>query len=525
MSTKPSVCGAFGVAAAALTVVCAPAQAQVGAFENLVSPGALSKAHETSDATCNSCHASFDKAAQPRLCAECHKDVAADIASRRGFHGKAPNLAKTACKACHTEHKGAAFDIARFDDKTFDHAVTDYPLTGGHAGIACQSCHQPGKKFREAPGRCGDCHRADDPHKGSLGQECQSCHYTADWRRITFDHSKTKFPLFGKHQPVVCSACHADQKFKGVSTACIDCHRADDSHNGAFGTACETCHSAEGWTIAKFDHGGRTGFVLNGKHAAADCLSCHTKSLTDPKLDRACIACHRKDDAHKGRNGARCAGCHSENSWTKAHFDHNTQTKFPLRGAHVRVTCDGCHIEAVTKILPGRACIDCHREDDPHKGGQGELCATCHNEISWTATVRFDHDLSSFPLLGKHRNAPCDGCHLSREFSETPDDCVSCHREDDIHGGALGADCGECHNPNGWVHWAFDHNEQTDFPLDGAHEGLKCVSCHRAPAIGAVGTSSACVSCHRADDKHQGRYGRTCERCHVTETFRNIRLP
>ncbi len=512
----------FAAIGAALTLGGA-ALAQ-GAIEKLVAPGELSTAHEESDAICKSCHASFNKNAQTTLCLECHKDVGADISGKKGFHGRAPSIAGAQCKTCHSEHKGAGFKIAEFDRAGFDHGLTDYPLTGGHAKVACEDCHKGGEKFRAAPTACFACHGEDDPHKGELGRDCQSCHNVTDWKKVRFDHSKTKFPLSGVHKTTDCALCHIDQKFKGVPIDCIACHKKDDKHKGAFGTLCGDCHSAATWKTQTFNHAAQTGFALIGGHATIACAACHTKSLTEPKLSRNCFSCHRKDDTHKGLNGKDCASCHSEQSWKTVRFDHS-KTKFPLRGAHSKIACATCHIEPVTKSLPGRDCIACHRDDDPHKGSQGEACAACHNEASWTGKVKFDHDLYSFPLLGKHKTVACTECHKTREYKQTPSDCVACHQDDDAHANTLGQDCAQCHIPSDWKFWAFDHNSNTDFPLTGAHDGLKCASCHRVAAGAKVDRSSSCISCHRSEDKHRGQYGAACDRCHTTNSFRELRIP
>ena len=502
--------------------VCGSAAAQ-GAIEKLVAPGELSRAHETSDAACKSCHASFDKNAQNRMCLECHKDVATDIGTGVGFHGRDPKVKNAPCKTCHSEHHGADFDIAAFDAPSFDHKLTDYPLAGAHVKIECAACHRPDRKYREAPTNCFSCHGDDDPHRGELGQACQTCHNVAGWKDIRFDHARTKFPLLGAHKAATCGACHVNGKYKGVATDCVSCHREDDAHKGAFGAACADCHNEQSWKSQTFNHAAKTGFALLGGHASIECAACHTKSLTEPKLSRDCFSCHRKDDTHKGRNGARCADCHSESSWKSVRFDHN-KTKFPLRGAHAKVLCASCHVDPVDKAMPGRTCIDCHRKDDVHKGGQGEACATCHNESSWTGKVNFDHDLYDFPLLGKHKTVACGECHLTQEYKETPSDCAACHRDDDVHKGALGPSCANCHNPAGWPFWKFDHDMQTSFPLTGAHGGLACASCHQARADNGVDQSSSCIACHRADDKHRGQFGAACDRCHTTESFKDIKL-
>ena len=512
--------------AVALIVLAAGTAAHAqSTIEKLVSPGELSRAHQDPEINCGSCHASFKKNSQNSLCRDCHKEVSGDIEAKAGFHGKSPEVSAALCKSCHTEHEGAGFMIARFDQKTFKHELTDYPLLGAHKKAACESCHLPGKKFRAAPASCNECHAKDDAHKGTLGKDCKSCHAETSWKDVTFDHAKTRFPLFGGHREAECASCHADQKFKGVPTNCVACHKKDDVHKGSFGADCADCHSENDWKKPLFDHAGKTGFTLRGGHRAIACNACHTVSLTEPKLDRACYACHRKDDVHKGLNGRECADCHSEENWKSSFFNHDTKTKFPLRGAHKRVDCGLCHMQPVTVVLPGKACIDCHRDDDPHQGALGERCGACHNETSWTESIRFDHDLAAFPLLGAHKNAACETCHKTKDYQATPSDCVSCHAEDDVHKETLGPDCAQCHNPVGWNHWRFDHDVQTAFVLDGAHKDLRCASCHRRPAREKVKQSSDCIACHRRDDKHRGRFGTNCARCHGVDSFDRIKLP
>lgn len=513
---------AIGAALAALAAA-PPAMAQ-SVIEKLVSPGPVSSAHKEQEKTCNACHASFDKTAQPQLCLDCHEDVEKDVADKSGFHGKSPEAGAAPCKTCHSEHKGAAFKIVTFDPDGFDHKLTDYMLAGAHRDALCADCHAEDKKFRDAPHDCINCHKADEPHKGRLGEDCASCHVVKDWKTVSFDHSTTAFPLLGEHRAVKCNACHLDEVYKDLPSRCIDCHGDDDKHKGAFGADCESCHQASAWASISFDHGRKTGFSLTGKHAPLACAACHTGTLFEPKLKTDCIACHRKDDAHKGRNGPDCAECHGAASWIEANFDHDRDTKFALRGAHGRVACEACHMQAVTKALPGTACIDCHRPDDPHKGAQGEQCASCHNEVSWIKNTRFDHDLSRFPLLGKHKDAECGACHLSKVFSDAPTDCKSCHAEDDKHRGALGTDCGLCHTPAKWSFWMFNHDAQTDFSLTGKHEGLTCSACHKPGGRPASEQSGECVACHRADDKHRGQYGGDCGRCHSTTSFKGVRL-
>lgn len=501
----------------------APAYGQ-SVLEQLISPGPLSEAHIDQEPTCNVCHSSFDKDAQPALCLDCHEKVAADVDKQQGFHGKSPQAKQKPCKECHTEHEGRAFKIVQLNEKKFNHKLTDYPLLGGHKKAKCAQCHNPEKKRRDTPTLCFSCHKKDEPHKGNLGETCQDCHNVFTWSQIAFDHEVTKFPLRGKHAQTECKACHQDEIYKDLPGQCVDCHQKDDSHKGKNGTQCQDCHQPAGWDEILFDHQTRTGFALLGQHKKIDCAACHTVSLTKPKLKTSCYSCHRKDDVHKGFNGSQCQDCHNNIDWRQSKFDHGRETKFPLRGAHRQLVCADCHIKPVTVALPGMACIDCHRQDDPHEGSQGEDCASCHNEVAWNKNTQFDHDFTNFPLLAKHKQAQCDDCHKSKNFALAPTECVACHEEEDTHNRTLGTQCSLCHSPIGWDYWFFDHNKQTDFALTGAHEGLHCSACHTGPLAKQKKRVSACVTCHRADDVHHGEFGSDCARCHVPEDFKKIKI-
>ena len=211
-------------------------EADAGRLEKLLMPGEVSRAHMDLEPDCDKCHNNADKSRQRQLCLDCHKDVAADVAAKTGFHGRAALRAQ--CNACHSEHKGRKADIVGFTPEAFDHAHADFVLSGAHASTSCTSCHKAGKKFRAAPGRCVDCHRNDDVHAGKLGSDCARCHGTARFKPANFDHSKTHFPLRDAHAKVACFACHRDPSFKGAPARCVDCHASDDVHRGSRGPDC-----------------------------------------------------------------------------------------------------------------------------------------------------------------------------------------------------------------------------------------------------------------------------------------------
>jgi len=491
--------------------------------ETLLMPGKVIAAHAEYEEDCSQCHDRTDRSRQSALCLACHKDVAADATQRRGFHGRLPGIDTAQCRACHSEHLGRDADVVKLVPEQFDHAMTDFVLEGAHRSLACDSCHRPNKLFRDAPADCLSCHKKVEPHEGKLGKECATCHEAGAWRRVKFDHGKTAFPLREKHLEVPCVQCHFGNRYKDTPGQCVSCHAPDDVHQGERGQGCGECHTTAGWKTAKFDHAKKTGFALEGIHARINCQDCHRTGRFDDQLPKDCFGCHRGEDSHAGRLGDKCTSCHDNERWSPATFDHTRDTKWPLEGRHQKVDCHACHTATVATQKIATDCFGCHRASDVHAGKLGDDCGQCHTPEGWRTAVRFDHDLTDFPLVGLHVAVPCEQCHVTRAYKDVGRDCHACHAADDIHKGSLGKKCEQCHSSNGWRIWEFDHGEVTGFELSGAHSKLNCASCHKRPAD-EVKLDSSCIACHSQDDVHLGQYGRQCQRCHRTITFKGARL-
>ena len=508
--------------------------------------------------TCNGCHRKDDKHKQrygPK-CETCHdvekwKDIIFDHDrdTKYPLHGK---HATTKCDSCHTgdlyhdklqsdcischkkddKHKGTLGpDCGKchtekdWKDEKFDHDKTRFPLLGKHDDVECSGCHKS-KNFREAPRDCLSCHKKDDTHKGTFGPKCESCHNANGWKVITFDHTRdTKYPLRGKHIPVKCTACHtgSDLYHDKLKEECIACHKKDDKHKGTLGEKCESCHTEKDWkdTNSRFDHS-KTKFPLLGRHDKVKCDDCH-KSKIYNEAPKDCLSCHRKDDTHKGRYGVKCDTCHNANSWKEILFNHDRDTKYPLRGKHVSTKCDDCHTGHLYNDKLKQECLSCHRKDDKHEGQEGPKCERCHVEKDWKTIVRFDHGLTRFPLLGKHEKADCKKCHESPRFKDAKTDCVSCHLKEDVHKGRLGTLCEVCHNARNWKQWDFDHDKRTSFKLDGGHKGLDCYACHKQKVDKRATLPSSCGSCHSGDDVHEGKFGKNCDQCHITSNWKTVK--
>lgn len=588
-------CRFFVWFALATLISCGGIAVHAQGIESIMAPGKVIQGHAKIEDDCKQCHVKFDRKAQDGLCMGCHKEVGSDVRGKAGFHGR---IQDPTCRTCHTDHKGREKRVAEVDKSKFDHTKTDFLLRGKHEKVECDKCHVSGKKFREAALECVACHRKDDTHKGSLGAKCADCHSESSWKEARFDHGTTRFSLTGKHADVKCTECHKNNQYKDTPRNCLGCHRKDDDskgHKGQFGERCDSCHTTKLWKPSSFNHDADTKYALRGKHRTSACKDCHSGNLYRDKLSQECYACHKKDDKHKETLGKDCASCHTERNWKEpAKFDHGATT-FPLLGRHEKVDCKECHKSVLFKEAPkdcfgchskddkhkqnlgkdcaschterdwkntdGRFqhdrtkfslrnahalptvkcvachkdlqsfrntpldCYSCHRKDDKHEGQAGTKCEQCHSDRSWRIT-RFDHNLSRFPLTGRHVSVQCKSCHETSRYKDAPRECFGCHKKDDTHKQKFGMQCETCHNTRSWPVWTFEHDTRTKYRLEGAHRKVACESCHKQEApkgqkIAPLGNS--CISCHRTDDVHEGQFGTRCEQCHFVDSWKNFK--
>jgi hypothetical protein len=202
-------------------------------------------------------------------------------------------------------------------------------------------------------------------------------------------------------------------------------------------------------------------------------------------------------------------------------------------GSHADVggNCGACHAAPWSAETMATRCLDCHddvrRQIDAHQPLHGRLsegmqCRCCHTEHNGphgalTSLARFDHEATAFPLTGKHRALDCQSCHRDNVFQGTPQSCVSCHAEPEVHKGRFGVGCRECHSTSTWSGATFKHT----FPLDHGRRGRasECATCHTEPDDYRTYT---CYGCHahepaRVERKHKGIVNlQNCVRCHPT---------
>ena len=303
--------------------------------------------------------------------------------------------------------------------------------------------------------------------------------------RIIFNHS---FHI--EEAESNCEECHegvnSTEKISWSSfpdmDMCLNCHDGDTADED-----CEKCHTnpddalsfSDYWkrTSTDFSHELHTNFI-------ADCSKCHGYIFTDDG-----------SEPNKLWSQTDCNECHSKHEY------------------YSEIT----------------SCTNCHT--DFHMGNNGQECKTCHTTISWEINNGIEiHQSTRFPLIGPHRNAGCEECHISYPTVDFPPldvDCFSCHSVDYMNTqfpnhliNNISLQCEECHSITSYS-WDLSYNEHSIFPLIGGHNSLICMECHTDNNFKNI--NSDCYSCHQTDytaisDPHHVNlnFSQDCQECHST---------
>ncbi|MEQ1897707.1 MAG: hypothetical protein ABL971_10025 [Vicinamibacterales bacterium] len=279
--------------------------------------------------------------------------------------------------------------------------------------------------------RCAACHA--DAHRGSVKEDCRTCHTDTSFKGAPFDHAgQTRFALDGKHVGLACAKCHtsvSDQRvplakkvldYRDAKIECVSCHADRDPHKGQFGRTCDSCHRAATFSVKGFIHSRAPEFYA-GQHATVACEKCHVPDkMLRPGTPAAmqCVSCH--NDVHLGQVGAQCERCHGveDAKFAAKKFSHE-QSRYPLTGKHRQTECTKCHHEE-TRAFPSRTgtavafarivteCAACHK--DPHIGQVDLRCETCHQTASFAITPFVHKGMDDF-FGGFHRKYACKDCH------------------------------------------------------------------------------------------------------------------
>ena len=174
-----------------------------GDFDHNLVNYPLEGAHQ--QAACAACHpnarAISDLQNTPADCQSCH--LAED--AHEGRFG-------LQCESCHTP--------TTWEEASFDHSLSAFPLDGAHVDVDCQECHAD-QVFEGTPHACAACHADPAYHAGLFAdQACQDCHTTSAWRPARYDGPHT-FPMNHGEENNTCADCHQPNL---TTWTCYTCH-------------------------------------------------------------------------------------------------------------------------------------------------------------------------------------------------------------------------------------------------------------------------------------------------------------
>src|SRR3974390_1130598 len=123
---------------------------------------------------------------------------------------------------------------------------------------------------------------------------------------------------------------------------------------------------------------GLTSLTLGAGLMLSPGLALYHAQEPQPAEQRSAPAPRAKVTNPHGPIAIPCQNCHTYTSWrpirSTPEFNHDN-TRYPLRGMHMDVTCSKCHTSLVFKNVSTR-CADCHA--DLHRGQFGANCENCH---------------------------------------------------------------------------------------------------------------------------------------------------
>lgn len=419
--------------------------------------------------------------------------------------------------------------VARVVRDRFDHEEHRdlFPsCTGCHAGIA-----EGTGSIWPAAADCAACHdgTVEDTVEWTPRQRPRASNL-----RFTHDkHAAEVSERHGADSTLQCSACHSErggdpmQVRVAVVRNCLDCHGVGRDHLEAPDTACATCHVtlAQAVKLTRTEVG---RFPVPPSHRKPDFIEVHGRQAQDGpgEVAASCATCHARDfctECHVNapevrsiqalapdprslavRAELRAPAGHRDPGFIRKHGEQVGRDGVRCATCHTQESCLGCHVgtPAATLAIPaaseGRGRGARSRRDRPPSHGvdfsevhaepaaaRPQSCSTCHLRTQCLDCHRPDpagsppgyHPagfLTTHPASAYTRDDSCSDCHNPSQF------CANCHLS-----AGLGSTDG--------LRNAGYHDARANFLLNhgqAARQSLEsCVSCH---------SENDCLTCHSA---------------------------
>jgi len=392
---------------------------------------------------------------EPVVCAICHDDVAAELAS--GPHGRLPadpRSPSAMCVRCHGTH-----DVLPARDPAS-------ATTPARVAAQCVGCHEKEGRAVEA-----------GVHRGEHGAGCADCHRG----------HRVVAPADPIGQLETCGGCHKDQATQHRRSL----HGKAAVQGDPLAPSCVFCH--EHHTILAHTEQASPTAVMNipflcGRcHREGTAVSLQKAIPQQAILENFSMSAHGEALYEKGLTvAAVCTSCHTSHDI----LDHNNPASSINRN-NVARTCMKCHgrIEQVhLKVIEGRlweqephkvpSCVECHqshkirRRSATTEGAANRNCLTCHGKPELTM-VRDGKTISLFIdeekyALSMHHQTACAQCHTEVNPGHPERPCATITSR---------VDCGICHAEQVHDHELSRHGQ---LAVNGDSQVPVCLTCHTA---------------------------------------------
>ena len=209
-------------------------------------------------------------------------------------------------------------------------------------------------------------------------------------------------------------------------------------------------------------------------------------------LENDCSACHTPG---KGIEASKCIVCHANNE---------ALLKRQPTSFHANIsTCNECHIEHLGRnrrpTLMSHAAL-----------ANTGIKALKNNEDKESEEYQIGSKLAKW-IEENNNSEKLQPTHSTLTTAEKTLNCATCHKNEDVHQGMLGADCVACHTTNKWTIADFKHP---------APSSMDCSQCHQAPPshymmhFKMISQKVACKPNARVDQ---------CFKCHLTTSWNDIK--
>ena len=487
----------------------APRPAVAASIETLLMPGKVSQAHAKYESECSLCHDRTDRSRQTALCADCHKDIAADLAAKSRParpHGQRRQVAVQVlphrAPGSRSRHRQAGPRAASII------APRTSSSRARTAASPARAATPPASRSARRPSGCGDCHKDDDAHAGQLGAEVRHLPHQPQLerrqvrprqdrvpaaRRARDDHLRRlppRRPLQG-HAAALRGLPRARRRARGLARREVrrlphDRELEEREVRPRQGDGLRAARSPFGARLRRLPQAGR----LQGRAAA------RLRRLPPaPTTPTRCASARTARPAMATTPGSRSP------TTTRA------STKFALEGAHAKLDCHACHTAPVEDAEARQGLRELPSRQRPaRRRARPRL-----RQLPWHREVAGRH-----PLRPRPHRLPAARPARHRRLRPVP-------RLAGLQGRAAGLPqlprrrttstraasartARPATRPTAGRPGTSTTPSRPGSGSTGAHGKLKCVDCHRQPA-GLVKLPGDCASCHRKDDIHLGQYG------------------